>query len=151
MTRCMSTFKRILLATDFSACSAQATEYATTLAKQSGATVVLTHVYTAPVVYLPEGMWTMPGADAETRRQLNEALEKGAAALKAAGVPAVDTVLIDGLPGQEIPRLAADRACDLIVIGTHGRGGVSHFLLGSVAEKVVRKAHCPVLTVRGTK
>jgi universal stress protein A len=53
-----------------------------------------------------------------------------------------------GSPFQEIVRYAVEQAIDLIVIGTHGRGPIGHMLLGSVAEKVVRKAPCPVLTVR---
>jgi nucleotide-binding universal stress UspA family protein len=64
------------------------------------------------------------------------------------GVAAVQTVSVQGSAAPEIVRFAKERDIDLIVVGTHGRGGLAHVLLGSVAEKVVRKAPCPVLTVR---
>jgi len=60
----------------------------------------------------------------------------------------IDYLVADGLPAEEIVRVSQERHCDLIVMGTHGRGGVAHLLLGSVAEKVVRIAPCAVLTVR---
>ena len=64
-----------------------------------------------------------------------------------AGV-AVETRLVTGIPSEDIVRLGQELPADLIIMGTHGRSGMSHLLLGSVAERVVRKAPCPVLTVR---
>jgi nucleotide-binding universal stress UspA family protein len=63
----------------------------------------------------------------------------------------VESTLLEGFPASEIVRFAKDSACDLIVMGTHGRTGLKHWLLGSVAEYVVRQAACPVLTVRSTQ
>jgi glycine betaine transporter len=68
-----------------------------------------------------------------------------------AGAANVETKLLQGFAAQEITKLARQGGFDLIVMGTHGRTGVSHLLIGSVAERVVRTAHCPVLTVRPSK
>jgi nucleotide-binding universal stress UspA family protein len=60
----------------------------------------------------------------------------------------IEYLLADGIPAEEIVKVASDRGCDLIVMGTHGRTGVGRLLLGSVAEEVMRKAPCPVLTLK---
>jgi nucleotide-binding universal stress UspA family protein len=77
----------------------------------------------------------------QAKRQLDEWLTTTA-------TPGTPGHIVEGAPAHEIVRFANDRAMDLIVVGTHGQGGMSHFLTGSVAEKVVRTATCPVLTVR---
>jgi nucleotide-binding universal stress UspA family protein len=64
------------------------------------------------------------------------------------GAPAVDVVKAVGEPAAEIVTFAAEQGVDLLVLGTHGRSGLEHALMGSIAERVVRKARCPVLTVR---
>ncbi|MGE5849127.1 MAG: universal stress protein, partial [Candidatus Methylomirabilota bacterium] len=76
-------------------------------------------------------------------RILQEVADAGARA----GVP-VETRVVTGIPYDDILRIGAELRADLIIMGTHGRTGVSHLFMGSVAEKVVRRAPCPVLTVR---
>jgi nucleotide-binding universal stress UspA family protein len=88
---------------------------------------------------------------ADLTADLEKSLEAEARSVEDAGVAAVHTMLIQGVAQAEIVRLASEQGFDLIVMGTHGRTGLRHALLGSVAEKVVRKASCPVLTVRAVE
>jgi nucleotide-binding universal stress UspA family protein len=136
----------ILVPTDFSDYSQQAIVYACELAKRFGAKLQLLHVVPPPALPMP---YVAPVS--EEMLHLDEAAERELDAWK---VPAleqmaqVERVVRTGVPFVEIVRHAKDNDVDLIVIGTHGRTGLAHALLGSVAEKVVRKATCPVLTVR---
>ena len=82
------------------------------------------------------------------RQWAEETLEARAAETREAGVAARWTITT-GVPFKEIVRAAAEERADLIVMGTHGRGGINRVLLGSVADRVIRTAGCPVLTVRG--
>jgi nucleotide-binding universal stress UspA family protein len=144
------TLKKILLATDFSDASTAAAAYARLLADAFSASIHVLHV----LEDLAAHAWTtevyvaaLPGVHEEMERQARERLE----AVSPPGEREryrVTTVLRTGSPFVEIVRYARDENMDLIVLGTHGRGPIAHMLLGSVAERVVRKAHCPVLTVR---
>ena len=119
---------RILVPSDFSETSAAALRYAVNLARQFNARLYLLHV--------PD----YPGA--ATGDQLRELVTNDEAeALH------VECAMRVGLPAEEIVRFALDHSADLVVMGTHGREGIDRLLLGSVAETVVRKAPCPVLTV----
>ena len=97
----------------------------------------------------PEG-YVLPSANllADLEVSLSKALDDAKKELDATTGLRVDTQLMQGVPFAEIVRFAREGSYDLIVLSTHGRTGLKHALLGSVAEKVVRKAHCPVLTVR---
>jgi nucleotide-binding universal stress UspA family protein len=147
----MLNLKQILVPTDFSTPSENALLYGKALAETFGATLHLIHVVEEPPVYpwaSPEGLMPMPlpawGEIEETvRAQMGKLLTDAEQRLFRAQV-----VTAAGSPFVEIVRYAKSHEIDLIVIGTHGRGPVAHMLLGSVAEKVVRKAPCPVLTVR---
>lgn len=144
----MIAIRKILVPTDFSALSKQAQTWATELAKRYDASLTLLHVY-QPISYaLPEG-YVLPSANllADLEVNLGRALDEAKKQLESAGVP-VDTSLVQGIPFAEIVRFAREGGYDLVVLSTHGRTGLRHALLGSVAEKVVRKAPCPVLTVR---
>lgn len=123
-------FYRVVVPTDFSACAEEAWALAQRVAQVSGSELVLVHVLEAPL-------------DSEAR----ETLEQWAAKARQRGLKA-RTVVKTGTPHQEIVDLATDERADLVVIGTHGRGGLNRALLGSVADRVVRLAPCPVLTVR---
>ena len=149
----MKVFRRILHATDFSKASRPALAKAIALAGQNRAPLHIVHVL-APLV-LPAGgdFAFMPATTYETiDRQAREHAQKQLAGLIArarkAGVRAT-AALLDGSPHEQVPRAVRRARADLLVIGTHGRTGVSKLLLGSVAERLVRFTPCPVLTVRG--
>ncbi|MFN7803393.1 MAG: universal stress protein [Planctomycetaceae bacterium] len=142
----MIRLKQILVPIDFSEPSERATEYGLSLARQFNATLHLLHVIEDPVVYLP----MYESYPVPTRQQFEtyaqERLDNWIPESVTRGVK-VETAWRHGRPDVEIVDYASDSAVDLIVIGTHGRGMAAHLLLGSIAEKVVRKAACPVLTV----
>jgi len=139
----------ILVPVDFSPHAQEAMAWALDLARRYDATLLLAHVL-QPVPWLasPDGMGFTP-ADvlASSRRQAIDALEDMRREVVASGVLA-ECQLLDGAPAAEIAALARRARASLIVMGTHGRTGLPHALLGSVAEKVLRHAPCPVLTVR---
>lgn len=146
----MITLKKILLATDFSDASAAAAAYARAFADAFSASIHVLHV----LEDLAAHAWTtevyvaaLPGVHEEMERQARERLEAAFPPEERERYRVV-TVLRTGSPFVEIVRYAREEGMDLIVLGTHGRGPIAHMLLGSVAERVVRKAHCPVLTVR---
>jgi universal stress protein A len=147
--RTMIDLKRILTATDFSQASQVALQYAGAFAKAFGAEVILCHVLEKPdfLSSLP------PVSEAYFPPNLSELQEKHARVqceqvLAAAGLSQARVLLLHGSPAKEIIRAAAAESVDLIIAGTHGRGAIAHMLLGSVAERIVRTAPCPVLTVR---
>jgi universal stress protein A len=139
-------FKKILFATDFSSASNTALEYATALAKDSGAMLVITHVEELPVSY-PGGemVFVQPDYPNPVLRTMLEAVVP-----KDAGVRHEHQLRV-GAAADEIVRLAREVDADLIVIGTHGRTGLRRILMGSVAEAVMRRAGCPVLTIRAPR
>ncbi|MFB6072747.1 MAG: universal stress protein [Halobacterium sp.] len=143
----MGRYERILVPTDGSDATREAVEHAIDLAAEHGADVhALYVVNSASFAGLP--------MDSSWESVSSMLSEEGAAALDEVegladdrGVP-FERALVDGNPSREIVRYAEDEGCDLIVMGTHGRGGIDRLLLGSVAEKVVRSSTVPVLTVR---
>lgn len=143
----MLTLTRLLCPTDFSDVSTRAEAYAVALARHYDATLHLLHVDPPMPIMAPYGEIPLDVRLFEVQREQAEAdLTASKARAAAAGV-VVDTSLRGGQPAREILSLATESSADLVVIGTHGRGGVEHMLLGSVAEKVLRKAPCPVLIV----
>lgn len=145
----MTPFRKILVPTDFSKHSAEAVKAAADLSRRYEASVTLAYVF-EPVTYaLPEGhvMQSPPQLD-EMRSAFEQRLLEAAATARAVGALNVDAKLLTGPVASEIIDHAAQGAFDLIVMGTHGRTGLRHLVLGSVAEKVVRTAPCAVLTVR---
>jgi universal stress protein A len=140
--------KCIVCPTDFSERGAAAERQAVGLAKALGAELVLAHVSTDATLWR-EGLYT-PEVRAVVEGQRTwaaNALAARAAALAAEGVPARAVVKV-GVAWEEIVRLAAEEHAAMIVMGTQGRSGLERLLLGSVAERVIRRASCPVLTVR---
>lgn len=142
-------FSRILLPTDFSDCSAEAARVARRLAEHFDARVILFHVLDEPAALDPMFRGDIPLEILRTRMEqfARESMETFLAA-HFAGAENVQTAVASGIPYREIIRKAREAPVDLIVIGTHGRTGVEHVIFGSNAEKVVRLASCPVLTVR---
>jgi nucleotide-binding universal stress UspA family protein len=142
----MITLRQILCPTDFSKFSTRALSYAVALAKWYEAEITVLHVHTVvmpPPTKLPTyvGPTHLTPADRET---LLDEMKESTAGARAAKIPLRHAV-VEGDPVTEI--LARARKADLVVLGTHGRGGFERVMLGSVAEKVLRKAACPVLTV----
>lgn len=135
----------ILVPTDFSPPSREATDYALELARLSGATVTLYHVIEDPVVYVPALGGYMP-EPREFEDFSDVALAEWVVPEDAAGVT-IHREWKHGHPVSSILDYAIEHGCDMIVMGTHGRGVLKHMLIGSVAERIVRKAKCPVLTV----
>ena len=142
---------RILVPTDFSAASDIALTHARDLAATLGASIRIVHVFDNPPVtstMLADGQMFLPTdlraaliQDAEAR--LRQRLETAAR-----GGPREETALLTGPVAATLVEDAEAHAIDLILMATHGRGGMAHLLLGSVAERVVRTAPCPVMTVR---
>ncbi|NLF07662.1 MAG: universal stress protein, partial [Pirellulaceae bacterium] len=131
--------------TDFSDCSERARTYACELAKRFTAELHLLHVVVP--LPIPVHMSTVPEELLEPEESARQALESWNDPAYEAARKVVRTI-VTGTPFIEIVRYARENQIDLIVVGTHGRSGLMHSLIGSVAERVVRKASCPVLTVR---
>ncbi len=146
----MIDLRRILVPTDFSKHSANALRYAVALAEKFGAELHLLHVVQDLAVFVPDAVSgatpVVPPVEQLTAA-VREALDR---VVRENGLErfTVCRDVREGAPFQEIIRFAREKEIDLIVMGTHGRGGLAHVLLGSVSERVVRKSPCPVLTVR---
>ena len=123
-------------------------ERGTALAKEHGSSVTLLHAYHLPVEFQQlEGAYLPPDFWQSVRTEAEASLRRFASDLQGQGIR-VDTVVCEGYAATVIVEEASVRHADLIVIGTHGRSGLKHLLLGSIAERVVQKAPCPVLTVK---
>jgi nucleotide-binding universal stress UspA family protein len=147
----MKTFKKILVPVDFSAHSAEAIRHAADLSRRYDASVSIVHVYQSMEFALPGGFPAYePARLKELLQALTAQVESSVNDAHAAGALKVDGKLLQGTIAHEIVTCAKQGNFDLIVIGTHGRSGLGHLLLGSIAEKVLRTAPCPVLTVRAT-
>jgi len=145
----MKPFDKILIAIDFSESSDYAFQYALTLARQFQAELTVMHVINEPVdlrgFYVPHISF----------EQLEKEIEEGAEKMmetfclaKMGDFTRYTTVVAAGIPYDEILRKAEEGGISLIVLGTHGRKGIDHLIFGSTAERVVRSAVCPVLTIR---
>lgn len=146
----MIKLKKILYPTDFSESSLEALPYAVAFARDSKAKLILMHVVNEKI--FSEGL-SLPRAIApealgqEMAEEASRRLKMLIPERERAGLD-VEMVILHGMPFLEIIRYAKTNDIDLIVIGTHGRSGVEHIIFGSTAEKVVRKAPCPVLSVK---
>jgi nucleotide-binding universal stress UspA family protein len=146
----MKRIRQVLYATDFSAASRRALDTAMALAKSQNAKLTIVHVL-APIVLVPEQYLdavTIDQLQKQARQWSTRQLAALATRAKKAGVKA-SVVLREGDAPDQIVRACRSTKSDLIVMGTHGRRGLQKFFLGSVAERVVRAAPCPVVTVRG--
>ncbi|MBI4552507.1 MAG: universal stress protein [Candidatus Latescibacteria bacterium] len=141
--------KRLLCPTDFSEPSEHALTYAISLAQQYGAVLYLLHVIEplTPVPGIEMGPVLMYDERPDLLQRVHELLDEMVPEDVKAKIE-IKPLIRRGAPFLEIIRTAREEEIDLIIIATHGRTGLSHVLLGSTAEKVVRKAPCPVLTIR---
>jgi universal stress protein A len=143
----MTTSKKILCPVDFSPGSENAVAKARELAEAMGAELELVHAYQLPVLALPDSSITVsPTYVAELTSRAQQELDRHADALKASGLT-VQTRVVEGNPAEAIVERAKELGASMIVMGTHGRSGFRRFLLGSTAERVVRTATVPVLSV----
>jgi nucleotide-binding universal stress UspA family protein len=140
---------KILCPVDFSDTSKAALRFAVELADRFGAQLTLLHVYQPPAYQFPDGV-IMAGPEVlnDLETQVDNALDRWKLEAEQIGHVPIATQSAIGGTHSEIIRVAGEGGYDLIVMGTHGRTGIRHALLGSVAERVVRHAGCPVLTVR---
>lgn len=139
----MLPLKTILHPTDFSPPSEHARKIAQGLARDYDARLIVLHAIEPPLFSNQAA-----GETPEARAYRNSARDKISGLVEAGSPLPAETLLSDGIASAEIVRVAAERQCDLIVIGSHGRTGIGRVLMGSVAEEVSRKAPCPVLIVR---
>lgn len=144
----MAAIKRIMTAVDFSETAHVAAQQAEELARSLGAELVVVHVLNEPAFALAEGSgYVSPAVVEEYAAAMKVKLNGIAQALGANGAK-VEAKLLHGVPHDAIVSCAQTEKADLLVLGTHGRTGISHLLLGSVAERVVRLSKVPVMTVR---
>ena len=144
----MIVFSKILYVTDFSESSEYACQYAISIAGKYGCRICVAHVI-EPFTYADDFGIDYAAQFREMEATAGRLLDNAAASMKRTGAD-IEGVLLSGNPSAEIVKFAKDNAIDLIVMSTHGRSGVEHILMGSVAEKVLRKSPCPVLTVKKT-
>lgn len=145
----MKPFRKILVPVDFSEHSDLALQTAVGLSRSYEASLTIVHVYEPMAMTLPEGYVLFSEAQLDRMfEEFKRGLAKQKQTAEAAGAQRVEVQLLHGFAVGEIQDFAEQGAFDLIVMGTHGRRGLSHAFLGSVAERVVRLAPCPVLTVR---
>jgi nucleotide-binding universal stress UspA family protein len=139
--------KRIVVGTDFSEGSDAAMVKAFSLAVTLQAVVDLVHVVEPGMLFAPVSLGAMPLADGPALfEEIDRALSLRADQAEAAGLTC-QTNSLQGFPPGELVRHAKKTGADLIVVGTHGRTGITHAVLGSVAERVVQRASCPVLVI----
>ena len=135
--------EQVIVPVDFSDCSLDALEYGTQLAKEFGAALTLLHVL-EPVAYDDDRMLAQQD---RLKDEIDVRLRSYASAIQSVGV-SVREIIRGGIPADTIRECGRALDCDLIVMGTHGRRGISHLMRGSVAEAVLRRSPCPVLVVK---
>jgi nucleotide-binding universal stress UspA family protein len=145
----MKDFPKILFATDFSEISEYAFDYAFSMAKKFNSRLIVMHVINEPVDL--RGFYVPHISFDSLEQEISEAAEKMMAKFCAAKIldySNFETLIVSGLPYEEILKKAEEEPVALVVMGTHGRAGIDHFLFGSTAERVVRRAKCAVMTIR---
>jgi len=145
----MKDFSTILFATDFSEVSEYALDYAYTLAKKFNSKLIVLHVINEPVDL--RGFYVPHISFDSLEKEIEDAAEKMMKKFclgRLEGLAASDTVIVSGIPYDEIIAMAEKEQVSMIVLGTHGRAGLDHLLFGSTAERVVRRSRCPVMTIR---
>ncbi len=145
----LAAMARILLATDGSPSAERATHEAVTLARATGWPLTVVSVWHLPVTgFAYEPLVVVPEVEETVRARAEQALERAAEAARAAGLEP-ETLLVEGMPADEICALAERREASLVVIGSHGFGPMHRLVFGSVSAAVLHHASCPVLVVRG--
>jgi len=143
-------FKRIVCPVDFSETSKKSLKKAVELAKQHGASLLVVHVLPKQPLLLPP-MATMPTGLVQFQNELRESAKSSLQEMREESIPddvASESLLESGDPGRTIAKIAEERAADLIVIASREDSALDRFIFGSVAEKVIRYASCPVLVLK---
>jgi len=143
----MAPYRKILVPVDFSEHSARALDHAIALAKAFGAEIALLHSYEVMPIVTLYGVGYPDSLDAELREAATKRLAGWREKVAGEGITVSDRV-VSGPPAEEIHDVALDLGVDLIVMGTRGLRGLKHVMLGSVAERTLRRAPCPVLAVK---
>lgn len=146
----MISIRRVLVPTDFSDHSLSSLRYGAELAEKFGAELVLLHVIQDLALVMPDAIMPTPIPTPDLTQLTDSARAAVTELIGRENLARLNprTEIRFGSPSSEIVAAAEDLKADLLCLSTHGRGGLAHLLLGSVAEKVVRQAPCPVLTVR---
>lgn len=145
----MASFNKVLVPIDYSTHSEEAVRTAVDVAKRYSASITLVNVYEPIDRMVPEAYWVItPEQERRVLAAFEERLGKAEKQMRDLGASSVATQLLQGEPAVRIVDYARDNVFDLIVMGTHGRTGLKHLLLGSVAERVLRTASCAVLVVK---
>ena len=139
-------FKSVVYATDFSPCSERAGQFASLLARQFGAELVVAHAFTPSQAAMELEAEAGPGAKSAQRKDLEDALAVAAERFRD-GAARASAVLVEGEPLDEIPRLAEEYAPSIVVLGTQGRSRIERSILGSTADGILRSTGGPTLTV----
>ena len=140
--------QHVLVPIDFSTTADRALEYAIALAQQLQARLTLLHVFDLTPLTMGDAATGIPvTAVHELEIEVQQLLQASLEQVQRAGLQG-DSLLVQGTPTQTIVDTAGEQGVDLIVMGTHGRTGLAHVFLGSVAEHVIRQAPCPVLVIR---
>jgi nucleotide-binding universal stress UspA family protein len=148
----MKPFKNILVPTEFSAHADEALRVAGDLAQRYDAAITIVHAYEPLAYSVPDGFVLLnPQQHADVLTEFSKLLAAAKSTALAAGARKVESEQLQGIAASEIVEHARAGGFDLIVMGTHGRTGISHALLGSVAERVLRRAPCPVLVVKAAE
>ena len=136
-------FRKVFCAVDFSPSTKMTIEMARQIAEANQGTVILFHVVPMPIEAIGQPLMVEPitGAEDDARKRLNHLASENL-------THAYEILVVTGDPAASIIAAAEEQRADLIVMATHGRTGISHFFLGSVAERVVRESSVPVMTVR---
>jgi len=143
--------RHILCPIDFSELTPPVVGWAAHLAATHGARVTLLHAYHLPVEFQQlEGAYLPPEFWSSVKEEAQQGVARHAEPLRARGIE-VDEEVREGYPASVITEAAEELGADLIVIGTHGLTGIRHLLLGSIAERVIQRAPCPVLTVKAPR
>ena len=143
----MIQIKKILVPTDFSESAKHAQGYGVSFAREYEAELILVHVVETLTVGYASDLFPVPMAEVfdEISGYAKTEIAKLAAEIREKGIP-VREMVVQGKPSAEIVRIAKEEGIDIIVLGTHGKGMLDQALFGSTAERVIRKAPCPVLT-----
>lgn len=149
----MKDFDLILVPVDFSHCSTAALDYAVDLAHRLGAKMSVLHVFEVPALVAPDLIVTIPDRPTQTiadwvQHEARVSMEELMSKMRRPEGLEVDYKVIGGEAPESIVAEAAQSGASLIVMGTHGRRGLAHLMMGSVAERTLRIAPCPVVTVR---